>query len=139
HLLDVLDDRAGIDADRSILPRRLDDERKKNVVGMFKASAIGSRKEWSLDAVKREDLFGNRFVLGKNNGMGTGTRVAQSQQIDIGDHVHLLGVIAVERFGQVEKEVGIAPRERVQRLRTSIQLEIRRLVPQLLYRFEDFL
>src|ERR1035438_10657106 len=106
---------------------------------MFNAPAVGSCKERSLDAMKRENLFGDRFVLGENNGMRTGASVAQSQQVDIGDHVHLLGVVAIERFGQVKDQVGIATREGVQRLRTSIQLEIRRLVPQLLQRFEDFL
>src|SRR5208337_757340 len=83
---------------------------------MFNAPAIGGRKERSLDAVKREDLLRDRFVLGHENGMWPRARVAQSQQVYICDHVHFLGVVAAERLGQIEDQVGIAPRKRVQGL-----------------------
>jgi hypothetical protein len=106
---------------------------------MFDASAIRSRKKRSLDAVKREDLLGHRLVLRHENGMRPRARVAQSQQVDVSDHVHFLGVVAPKRLGQVENEVGIAARERVQRLRAPIELEIGGLVPQFLQRFKNFL
>ena len=44
----------------------------------------------------------------KKNGMRTGAGVAQAQQVHVGDHVHFLGVVAVERFSQVENQVGVA-------------------------------
>src|SRR6266436_2170360 len=96
---------------RSIISRRFDDERKRNVVSMFNAPAISSSEERSLNAVKRENLLRNCFVLGHENGMWTGAGVSQSKQVDVGDHVHFLGVVTVERLGQVENEVGIAARE----------------------------
>src|ERR1035441_4250205 len=106
---------------------------------MFNASAIGSRKERSLDAVKCKNLLGDRFVLRHENGMRAGAGVTQSQQVDVGDYVHFLGVIAVKGFGQVKDEVGIATRERVQRLRAPVEFEIGGLVTQFLQRFEDLL
>src|ERR1017187_5398310 len=106
---------------------------------MFNASAIGSRKERSLDAVKCKNLLGDRFVLRHENGMRAGAGVAQSQKVDVGDYVHFLGVIAVEGFGQIKDEIGIATRERMQGLGTTVEFEVGGLVTQLLQRLEDLL
>ena len=99
HFFHVLDDGAGIDADRSILPRGLHDERERNIVRVLDASAVGGREERSLDAVEGKNLLGDRLVLAHEKRMRTGAGEAQAKQIDVGDHVHFFCVVAVERLG----------------------------------------
>src|SRR6266481_3782949 len=99
-------------------------------MGMFDVSTIRGGEEWSLDVVKSENLLGNRFVLRQKNRVRAGPGKGDAEQIDICDHVHFLGVVAVERFGQVENEIGIATRKRMQRLRTPVQFEVRGLVAE---------
>src|SRR5271163_4147840 len=106
---------------------------------MFNPSAIRSSKKRGLDAMKSKNLLGNRLVLRHEDGMRARARIAQPQQIDVSDHVHFLRVVAVKRLSEIEDEVSIATRKRVQRLRTPIQFKIRRLMPQLLKGLEDLL
>src|SRR5215467_660632 len=102
---------------------------------MLNTPAIRSCEERRLDAVESENLFGDSFVLGQEYGVRPGARIAQAKQVKIGDDVHLLGVVAVPGFGEIEKEVDVAAGERVQRRGPTVQFNMGRFVAELLQRF----
>ena len=139
HFFDVLHDGARIDADRSVFPRRFHNQREGNVMGVLDASPVRRCEKRSLDSLKSEDLLGDGFILRQKNRVRPGARKAQAEQVQVSDHVHLFGVVAIERLRQIEDQIGVALGESMQRLRAAIQFEIRRLVPQLLQGLKDFL
>jgi len=61
-----------------------------------------------------------------------------AQKVEIGCDVHLLGVVASERFSEVENEIRFALGQRRQTLRGTIQYLIRWLMTKLFESLENF-
>ena len=57
------DDGVELDADRAVLARRLDDDRKLEVVREIEPAAERPREHRRVDAVELEDLLRHRLVL----------------------------------------------------------------------------
>ena len=60
---DRRDDGVELDPDRSVLPRRFDDDRELEVVGKIEAAAIRTGENGRVNAVELQDLLGHRLVL----------------------------------------------------------------------------
>ena len=56
-------------------------------------AAIGGSKVWRLNAMEGEHLFGDRLVLGEEEGVRARSGVAQAKQVEISCDVHFFCVI----------------------------------------------
>ena len=102
-------------------------------------SAIRRREERRLDSVEREDLLGERLVLGEVHRVRSGPRVVEVEELQVGRDVHVLRVVAGVGLGQVEDEVRVELRERDERLLGAVEHLVERLVPELAQGLEDLL
>src|ERR1051325_3615185 len=91
-----VDDRAELDANRSVLARRLDDDGELKVVGKIEAASVALRKGRRVDAVEREDLLRNRLVLREHQAVRARACVLLANELEIAGDFEVGGVVPVE-------------------------------------------
>jgi hypothetical protein len=89
-------------------------------------------------AVKFEDLLGDRLVLRVEQAVRAGTREALRNQFEIGGDAGVGGIVPGEGLGEIEDDVAVHPRQRVQALDRTIEAVERCLVAKLAERLGDF-
>ena len=127
-----------LDADRAVLARRLDDHRELEVVREVEAAAVRAGEHRRVDAVELEDLLRDRLVLRVEQAVRAGAGEPLVDQLEVGGDAVVGGVVAGERLGEVEDQIALHPRQRVQALERSVEHVQRRLVPELAERVGDF-
>ena len=126
QLLDRSDHRVELDADRAVLALRLHDDRKVDVVRPVEAAPVDGREIGRADAVEGEDLLGDRLVLREVEPVRAGAGVGDPEEIEVGGDVDVLGVVARVGLGEVENQVEIGARERLQRAGAAVQAMVGR-------------
>ena len=138
QLANRVDDRVELDADRSVFAGRFDDDREREVVREIQPAAERAREHRRMDAVELEDLLRDRLVLRVEQAVRAGTGEALVEQFEVGGETVVRGVVAGERFGEVEDEIDIQLREAVQALDRSVEDVAIGLVTEFAQRLGDF-
>ena len=139
QLADRVDDGAELDADGAVLARRLDDDRKLQVVREIEPAAEALGEHRRVDAVKREDLLRDRLVLRQHQAVGAGAGVFLAEQLQERRDLEIGGVVVGERLGEVEHEIAVDAGQAEQALLGAIELVHHRLVAELGERLGDLL
>src|SRR5262245_55188505 len=84
-----------------------------------------------MDTVKFEDLLGDPLVLREEQAVRTGAGEPLLNQLEIRGDTVIGGVVSGERFREVEDEIALHPRQRVQTLERSIENVERGFVTEL--------
>ncbi len=100
QFLDAPHQGAEADADGAVLADRFDDHRKVDVVRPLQPAVEYRDETGRQDAVEMEDLLGLRLVHGEKEAAGARAGVAQPQELVVGGHVRLLGVVVPEGLHQ---------------------------------------
>ena len=111
---------------------------KREVVREIEAAAERAREHRRVDAVELEDLLRDRLVLRVEQAVRSGAGEALAEQLEVGGDAVVRGVVAGERFGQVEDQIAIQLREGVQAFRRSVEDVEVGVVPELAERLGDF-
>src|SRR4051794_37915475 len=82
QLPNVLDDRLVADAERGVFLRRLHDEREMELVDRLDCPAKQRRRIRSLHAIGAQHLGRNTLVTGEQQPGGTGSGVAQVEEVE---------------------------------------------------------
>ena len=137
QVLDRVHDRFRVDAFRRVFRRRLHDQRELDVLRVLDLSFVDHRRGRGIDVVEAHDLLGHRLLHGQVRRVRPGAGVFFPDQIEKRGEVHLLGVVAGVRLGEVEEEVSVLARDLGQRGRLTVDGDLERLVPQLGQRLGD--
>src|SRR5688572_20363637 len=92
-----------------------------------------------MDAVELQDLLRDALVLREKKAVGSGAGEALLNQLEIGGNAVVSRIVAAERFGEVENQIAIDARQRVQPFERSVENVERRVVAELAERFGNFL
>src|SRR4051794_1441717 len=96
QLTDGRNHRIELDADRSILPGGLDDDREFEIVRKIEPAPERTRKDGGMNAVELENLLGHRLVLPVEQSPRAGAGDAFFEQFEVGGNAVVGRIVAAE-------------------------------------------
>src|SRR6185436_10260689 len=113
--------------------------REVDVVRPLKAPLVDRGEVRRAEPVEREEALRDRLVLREEESRRSRSRVRKVEEIEVGGDVQILRVVAPVGLGEVEDEVGLDARERLQAAPASVEAVLDHRVAPLDERVRDLL
>jgi hypothetical protein len=127
-----------LDANRPVLARRLDDDGEFQIVREVETPAERPGEDGRVDAVKLEQLLGDGLVLREHQPVRSRAGEPLADQLEVRGDAVISEVVAAERLCEIENEIALHARERVEALDRSVEYVRRRVVTELAERVGNF-